>query len=217
MEAEERLIAFDLAGSENRATGFAFFDKKAICTGIVKRDEEILALIRARRARFVGLDAPLSLPFGRRSLEHRDKNHFRECDLQLRQLGIRFFPITLGPMRMLTTRGLRLKTMLRELGCEVWELFPGASLDILGVKRKSPDEVNAFLSSLGLVCRAKSVDESDAAIGLFTMLLHVLGLAEWLKGRDGAILVPKPGLKKAIISQRLRSHLQGNRASPEEI
>ena len=50
--------------------------------------------------------------------------------------GIRFFPITLGPMRMLTTRGIGLMKALTRRGYAVIEIYPGAAQDIFGIPRK---------------------------------------------------------------------------------
>jgi len=57
----------------------------------------------------IAIDAPLNLPPGRKSLDDKNGEHFRPCDRELQKRGIRFFPITLGPMRSLTQRGIDLK------------------------------------------------------------------------------------------------------------
>ncbi len=51
-------------------------------------------------------------------------------------MGIKFFPITIGPMRTLTARGICLKEKLEHLGLEVFETYPGAAQDLLGIPRK---------------------------------------------------------------------------------
>jgi len=51
-------------------------------------------------------------------------------------MKIKFFPITLGPMRKLTERGIRLKKILEMEGLEVVETYPGAAQDILKIPRK---------------------------------------------------------------------------------
>ncbi|MDA4119904.1 MAG: DUF429 domain-containing protein, partial [Thaumarchaeota archaeon] len=81
-------------------------------------------------------DAPLFLPKGRKSIEDRGPPHFRECDKELLRMHIRFFPISLGPMRMLTTRGMKLRAVLEGRGLEVIESFPGAIQDLLHMPRK---------------------------------------------------------------------------------
>jgi predicted nuclease with RNAse H fold len=44
-----------------------------------------------QKFQFIYIDAPLTLPHGRNSLEVRNEHHFRECDLLLRKRGIKFF------------------------------------------------------------------------------------------------------------------------------
>jgi predicted nuclease with RNAse H fold len=52
------------------------------------------------------------------------------------QMGIKFFPITIGPMRTLTARGIRLMKRLERLRLQVFETYPGAAQDLLGIPRK---------------------------------------------------------------------------------
>ena len=72
-------------------------------------DDEILDFVMEARPARVPIDAPLSLPNGRLTVHDRSGEHLRECDRELLRRGVRFFPVTLGPMRMLTERGLSLK------------------------------------------------------------------------------------------------------------
>jgi len=51
-------------------------------------------------------------------------------------MRIKFFPITIGPMRQLTARGMRLMKRLQRGGIRVVETFPGAAQDVLGMPRK---------------------------------------------------------------------------------
>jgi predicted nuclease with RNAse H fold len=51
-------------------------------------------------------------------------------------MGIKFFPITLGPMRALTKRGIQLRAYFERFGFDVIETYPGAAQDLQGVKRK---------------------------------------------------------------------------------
>jgi predicted nuclease with RNAse H fold len=105
-------------------------------TSLVYADEEILKKIEESRPEIVAIDAPLSLPAGRESIEQRTNVHLRECDQELLRRGIRFFPITLGPMRKLTTRGIKLRQILEKRHFKVIEVYPGGAQDILGIPRK---------------------------------------------------------------------------------
>ena len=126
------VIGIDLAGSEKRNTGICILNENldARCF-VVHKDEEILDLIEKFKPDLIAIDAPLSLPKGRKSLDRRGKIHFRECDKKLFEFGIKFFPITLGPMRMLTKRGIKLRKILEKKGYKVIEVYPGATQDIL--------------------------------------------------------------------------------------
>lgn len=132
-----RVIGLDLAGSVKRTTGFCLLDDNLrASTSALHTDQEIISKTVSARPDVVSIDAPLSLPRGRRSLSHRGPPHFRACDLELRRMKIKFFPITLGPMRMLTRRGIKLRKVLEAKGLSVIESYPGSIQDILGMPRK---------------------------------------------------------------------------------
>jgi len=99
-------------------------------------DKEIIENILKFKPEVVAIDAPLALPKGRKYLEKMDNIHLRECDKKLLEMGIKFFPITLGPMRKLTKRGIKLKKILEKKGLKVIEVYPGAVQDILKIPRK---------------------------------------------------------------------------------
>lgn len=131
-------IGVDLAGVETRPSGFAVLDESLnVSTIILYTDAEILREASRLKPVVTAIDAPLSLPKGRVSLKVRSNIHFRDCDRELLRRGIRFFPVTLGPMRFLTERGIRLKSMLESSGFRVIEVYPGGAQDILKVPRKS--------------------------------------------------------------------------------
>lgn len=130
-------IGIDLAGSQKRPTGICVLDENMNAkTFIVYSDDDIIKVISDTKPLVIAIDAPLFLPKGRRSLKEREPIHLRSCDRELLKMGIKFFPITLGPMRMLTERGIRLRLTLEGLGYKVIETYPGAAQDILGIPRK---------------------------------------------------------------------------------
>ncbi|MEM2351058.1 MAG: DUF429 domain-containing protein [Thermoproteota archaeon] len=131
-------IGIDLAGVETRPSGFAALDESMkVVTMTIYGDGEILREVDRFKPVVIAIDAPLSLPKDRVSLDVRSKVHLRECDRELLRRGIRFFPITLGPMRTLTKRGIKLKNILESLGYNVIEVYPGGAQDIFGIPRKT--------------------------------------------------------------------------------
>jgi uncharacterized protein len=165
-----KVLGVDLAGSPNRSTGCCLLDTHGRArTSIARSDDEILERADHAELRLIIIDAPLSLPRGRLTIEDRSGPHFRECDLELRRLGIRFFPLTLGPMRMLTTRGMRLALEFRRRGFQTVEGYPGGAQDLLGIPRKHAGirRLQRALLDLGLrgdlATRHLTHDELDAA------------------------------------------------------
>lgn len=132
-----RVVGLDLAGSPRRTTGFCSLGRgsRVRCLALTS-DEEIVRATLDADPNLVAIDAPLSLPQGRRSIDDRRGPHFRAADRELARLGVRFFPITLGPMRLLTARGLRLRARFAEAGLRSIESYPGAAQDLWGIPRK---------------------------------------------------------------------------------
>ncbi len=162
------MVGIDLAGVPARSTGFCRLAGHRTEVDVLRSDEEIVRAALDARPSLVLIDAPLSLPRGRATIEDRSGPHFRECDRELQRLGIRFFPLTLGPMRTLTVRGMRLAARLRSAGLWVEEGYPGGSQDRLGLPRKGDGvpRLQRALRRLGLrgdlATRPLTHDELDA-------------------------------------------------------
>jgi predicted nuclease with RNAse H fold len=124
------VVGIDLAGSPRRPTGLCLLRGLQGRTRVAFGDEDILNTVQQARPDLVPIDAPLSLPKGRRTIHDRSGEHLRDCDCALQRRGIRFFPVTLGPMRMLTERGLALKAKIRAMGYSAIECYPGAAQDV---------------------------------------------------------------------------------------
>lgn len=166
-----KYVGLDLAGSPNRPTGACKIDNESsVHCQVLHSDDEILRFVLDSGTKYVAIDAPLALPRGRHCLgEHcRGRVHFRACDRVLMRMGIKFFPITLGPMRTLTVRGIRLTKALKRLRVHTFETFPGAAQDLLGIPRKQRgwDALQRALVDLGcrgdIVKRQLTGDELDA-------------------------------------------------------
>ncbi len=167
-------------------------------------DVEIVAAVAESRPAVVAIDAPLALPRGRRSLARAGPPHLRACDRELLALGIRFFPVTLGPMRQLTARGMRLARALRAQGWEVIEAYPGGAQDVLGLPRKGDGEraLQAALVRFGfrgdVADRPLTHDELDAVACAYTGREHFAGRSLVLGDPDEAELVlPRPRWRPA--------------------
>ncbi len=184
------IIGIDLAGSEKRNTGWAVLCYKKFDFGIAHTDEELLAIVKKYKIKKAIIDAPLTLPKGRKNIEKRSNHHFRECDLLLRKEGIRFFPITLGPMRKLTKRGMKLRKKLEKMKIKVYEGFPGASYDRFGIPRKDKKAIKKLLRKFRFPAPDATQDELDALILLITLYLKEKGKCKSFRGRDGEIIAP---------------------------
>jgi predicted nuclease with RNAse H fold len=191
------VLGVDLAGVAHRPTGMCLLRGLKAKTFLSYSDVDILACAEEEEPDLVAIDAPLNLPPGRKSIEDRNGEHYRACDLELRKRRIPFFPITLGPMRILTVRGIELRRGLEKRGFRVMEIYPGGAQDIWEIPRARRDlpGLRRGLQSLGIkgLKRDISDHELDAATGALVGRLFLLEKAEvYGSFIEGAILMPKP-------------------------
>jgi len=189
------VVGVDLAGVPGRPTGACTLKGYHVSTVLLYSDEEILDYIEKEKPDLVAIDAPLSLPPGRKSIKERGKFHFRPCDEELRRRKIPFFPITLGSMRSLTERGIKLRQMLERGGFRVVEIYPGGAQDIWRIPRAkhSVNDLRLGLRRMGIkgLKRKISAHELDAVSGALTGLLFFQGKGEvYGNYSQGAIIMP---------------------------
>jgi len=194
-------LGVDLAGSEKRPTGICILNEKYEASfSTVYRDLEILEIALNTKPNVIAIDAPLSLPLGRKSINDKSGPHFRKCDKELLKLKIKFFPITLGPMRKLTQRGIHIANELRKLGFIVIEVYPGAAQDVLKISRKSNVvSLAEGLLKIGIKGDLKSANEHEldavtaALVGLFFLESRTLALGD---PSEGLLYIPDPSKLK---------------------
>lgn len=211
------VVGIDLAGVPHRPTGICFLDGWDARTALVFADEEILKDIDRENPALITVDAPLNLPPGRTSIHQKNGQHFRPCDLELRRRHIPFFPITLGPMRSLTERGIGLKREIEKKDIPVVEIYPGGAQDILGLPRvkRNMEKLREGLGLLGLrgLRDTCSSHELDAATAALVGLLYLRGEAEvYGDFSSGAIVMPRPLSGSAKNTSSLKGiHPTGNK------
>ncbi len=120
-------------------------------------------------------------------------------------MRIRFFPISLGPMRMLTARGMRLRAALEERGFEVIESFPGAAQDLLGMPRKQKclRELEAALRRYGVRMGRRrggfTGDELDAVTSALVGLVYRNGEYRAIgDAEEGLMILPDSPILRSV-------------------
>jgi len=191
------IVGIDLAGVEKRPTGFCVLEGLKANTCVLYTDMQIVEKTTSASPKIVAIDAPLALPKDRKSLDVRSNIHFRQCDVELMKMGIKFFPITLGPMRKLTARGIALRKSLENRGIEVIETYPGAAQDILRIPRKQNGlaKLKMGLEERGI----KNLDDSMSGDELDAVTCALVGKM-YVEGKHIAIgnpeeilmILPKP-------------------------
>lgn len=194
------VVGLDLAGVPKRDTGACMMrGPRRLKATVLHSDPEILEFVRSARPGLVVIDAPLSLPRGRRTIEDRSGPHLRECDRELLRRRIPFFPLTLGPMRTLTVRGMTLAEELSGRGETVLEGYPGGAQDLLGWPRKKAgtERLQRRMQEAGLggdlVRRPLTHDELDAVTIAFVGWRFLKGNGTLIGDPDeGQMLLPEP-------------------------
>ena len=178
-----------MAASEERPSGWALLVGPEARTSLPRSDGEILELTLEAGPEIVAIDAPLSLP---------EEGYMREVDKLMHRLGLPVLPPLLPAMEGLTRRGIRIAGALREEGLEVIEVHPTSTRKVLGLPAKGRKAVQEALSGLGLrgdvEVRELTIHELDAVTAALTASLHLMGLSEVVKGRDGEIYLPRRDL-----------------------
>jgi uncharacterized protein len=189
------VVGIDLAGVETRPTGFCTLKNLSAETTVLFSDQDIIKKTLNIQPRVIAIDAPLYLPPGRTSLEDRTAPHLRQSDRELLKMGIKVFPATLGPMRKLTARGIKLRKVFEETGLHVIEAYPGGAQDVLGIPRKQHgiDRLLAGLQALGIKGLNGEINdhELDAVTCAFIGKLFLEGRAVEYGTPGEGIVLPK--------------------------
>ena len=189
------IVGLDLAGVETRPTGFCILKGNKAKASLAYTDDDILTKTTQINPALVAIDAPLSLPAGRTSIEERTNVHLRECDKNLLERGIKFFAITLGPMRKLTGRGISLRKKLEANNIKVIGVYPGGAQDILGIPRKQQglEKLKSGLEKLGIkgLPSQMSDHELDAVTCAFVGKLYLEGKSATYGTSKQAIIMPQ--------------------------
>ncbi|MFH1589630.1 MAG: DUF429 domain-containing protein [archaeon] len=182
-----KIIGLDLAGSEQRITGFCLLGTEIDEISELTTNEEIIAKVESIKPDIIAIDAPLNFP---------KEGGWRKAEHDMNKRRIKFFPPKgMKAMEMLTRRGIWLKEQLENKGALVIEVYPGAFYDLLKIPRKNNYlELKRLLQLYGLNLARKeySQDELDAVASAFTGRLFLEGKVEFFGNEEeGQIVVPK--------------------------
>jgi len=189
-----KAVGIDLAGVATHPTGLCLMDSGLhVSTCLLYTDADIVGQAIEAKPDVVAIDAPLALPRGRESLSKRSDVHLRECDKELLRMGIKFFPLTLGPMRQLTGRGILLRAALEKKGLTVIETYPGAAQDILHIPRKGRglSKLAEGLSLAGVkgLVGTMSGDELDAITRALVGIMYLRGIYRAIGDPDEMLMI----------------------------
>jgi len=105
------IIGIDLTGSEKRASGWCILRGNIAETASIHSDQDMIDRIVAERPTLVSIDSPLSLPYGRISVDDTDPGRdefgiMRRCERELKRRGINVYT----PKRDLTAQAASQKS-----------------------------------------------------------------------------------------------------------
>ncbi len=194
-------MGIDLAGVAHRETGVAVLRKGRLeLLTSAGGDDEILALARlAGRWGTVAINAPLTRPLGRCCLDddcrcrHDPGTRSRHLERELARMGVPALATAL--IKILARRGGRIAAALRDLGYEPLEVYPFATLRLLGLPwrgKRTPQGRRKIYRALrplvpGLRHPRASEHQLDAVVCALTAQL-------WREGRTRDVGLPEEGL-----------------------
>ena len=200
-------VGIDLAGVPHRETGVAVLRSGRLeLLTTAGDDAEILAYARlAGRWGTVAVNAPLTRPLGRCCLEDDCRcrtdpgTRSRQLERDLGRMGVPTLATAL--IKVLARRGERIAASLREIGHEPLEVYPFATLRLLGLPWAGKKtligrrKIHRALKPLvpGLNHPKASEHQLDAVVCALTALMwrqgrtRSVGLAE-----EGLMVVPDP-------------------------
>ena len=208
-------VGIDLAGLEHRETGAAVLREGRLETLTrVGGDEEILALVAAAGASAtVAINAPLTRPRGRCCLDDDcpcrtdPGTRSRQSERDLLHMGVPILATAL--IKVLARRGARVAALLRAHGWEPLEVYPFATLRLLGLPAEGKRtqlgrrRIHHALQPLvpGLDHPDASEHQLDAVVCALTAHLWELGLTRAVGVEDeGQTIIPEPELAKETVA-----------------
>jgi uncharacterized protein len=207
-------VGIDLAGVPYRETGVAILRGGRLeHLTSAGDDEEILSLAReAGRWGTVAINAPLTRPLGRCCLDDDcpcridPGTRSRQLERELARMGIPTLATAL--IKVLARRGERIATAVRDLGYEPQEVYPFATLRLLGLPhrgKKTPAgrrRIHRALKPLvpGLNHPRASEHQLDSVVCALTALL-------WRRGRtctvgrpdEGVMIIPEVESRRPVV------------------
>ena len=194
-------VGIDLAGVPHRETGVAILTRGRLeLLTSAGDDAEILDLARrAGRWGTVAINAPLTRPLGRCCLDddcpcrHDPGTRSRQLERELGRMGVPTLATAL--IKILARRGARIAAALREMGCEPLEVYPFATLRLLGLPwrgKRTPAGRRKIYRGLrplvpGLRHPRASEHQLDAVVCALTAQL-------WRERRTRTVGLPEEGL-----------------------
>lgn len=194
-------LGVDLAGVEHRETGIALLrDGRLELLATAATDDDILRFAAlAGPGATLAVNAPLTLPRGRCCLDddcrcrHDPGTRSRQVERDL--LHLRVPTLATALLKVLARRGIRLAAALRAAGWEPLEVYPYATLRLLGLPTSGKRtqlgrlRIHSALQALvpGLEHPAASEHQLDAVVCAYTAQL-------WRDGHTRAVGSPDEGV-----------------------
>lgn len=208
-------LGIDLAGVEHRETGIALLrdGRLALLTSAADDADILRRAAEAGAGAVVAINAPLTLPRGRCCLDddcrcrHDPGTRSRQVERDL--LHQRVPTLATALIKVLARRGIRLAGALRAAGWEPLEVYPFATLRLLGLptagkrtllgRRRIHAAVQALVP--GLDHPDASEHQLDAVVCAYTAHLWRAGCTRVVGAADeGLMVIPDPAAVSTLLA-----------------
>lgn len=194
-------VGIDLAGVERRETGVAVLrDGRLEALAVAFSDAEVLRFAAmAGPGGVVAINAPLTRPLGRCCLDDDcpcrtdPGTRSRQLERELARMGVPILATAL--LKVLARRGARIASAVRGLGFEPIEVYPYATLRLLGLPtaaKKTPAGRRRIRRALKPL--VPGLDRQHASEHQLDAIACALTARLWTQGLTRAVGLPSEGL-----------------------
>jgi hypothetical protein len=204
------ILGIDLAGVEHRETGVAVMRAGRLVrlTTLGSDVEVVRFVLRHGRRATVAINAPLTRPLGRCCLDddcpcrHDPGTRSRLLERELARMGIPALATAL--IKVLARRGARLAMALRVAGIDPIEVYPFATLKLLGLpwERKKTREGRVRIHD-GLRPLVPGLDHPEATEHEIDAVVCALTARLWREGRTRSVGQAEDGFMVVPIRERV--------------
>ncbi len=135
-------MGIDLALMRKKPSTVSILNGELLYVRNAQNIKDIVELINKLKPKCIAIDAPLQLP---------KEGAFRECDIQMKKMGMKPLPVTWPHMKDLTMTAIKIKSKLEDFN--VIESFPTGALKLKGLTSPNKSKTELFSTFIHILTK----------------------------------------------------------------